>query len=119
MLWRSPESVHLELGDSAVVIEGLPAALIRRVAAPVAPSNPPPPIDDAARHALATLTESGYFWPRASGEADDTRLALFVAPVWFLLLGAAWHFNRKSPLQQARIVEWKAVRSQEEARASA
>ena len=36
----------------------------------------------------------------------------FVAPVWFLLLGAAWHFNRKSPLQQARIVEWKAVRSQ-------
>jgi len=55
----------------------------------------------------------------ALGQADDTRLALFVAPVWFLLLGAAWYFNRKSPLQQARIVEWKAVRSQEEARAAA
>jgi D-serine/D-alanine/glycine transporter len=55
----------------------------------------------------------------ALGQADDTRLALFVAPVWFLLLGVAWHFNRKSPLQQARIVEWTAVRSQEEAHAAA
>jgi D-serine/D-alanine/glycine transporter len=45
----------------------------------------------------------------ALAQADDTRLALFVAPVWFLILGAAWHFNRKTPLQQARIAEWKAV----------
>jgi D-serine/D-alanine/glycine transporter len=52
----------------------------------------------------------------ALAQADDTRLALFVAPVWFLLLGAAWHFNRKTPLQQARIVEWNAVRTEEEAR---
>ncbi|TFC35166.1 amino acid permease [Cryobacterium sp. TMT2-14] len=44
----------------------------------------------------------------ALGQADDTRLALVVAPVWFLALGAAWYVNRKAPLQQARIVEWKA-----------
>lgn len=50
----------------------------------------------------------------ALGQADDTRLALLVTPVWFLLLGGAWHFNRQSPLQQARIAEWKAVRRAEE-----
>jgi len=44
----------------------------------------------------------------ALAQADDTRLALFVAPLWFLILGAAWHFNRKTPLQQARIAEWTA-----------
>jgi D-serine/D-alanine/glycine transporter len=52
----------------------------------------------------------------ALGQADDTRLGLFVAPAWFLGLGAAWHFNRKTPLQQARIEEWKA-RSAEESNA--
>jgi D-serine/D-alanine/glycine transporter len=46
----------------------------------------------------------------ALGQADDTRLALLVAPLWFLMLGAAWYFNRQTPLQQARIAEWKAVR---------
>jgi D-serine/D-alanine/glycine transporter len=44
----------------------------------------------------------------ALAQAEDTRLALFVAPFWFLILAAAWHFNRKTPLQQARIAEWKA-----------
>jgi D-serine/D-alanine/glycine transporter len=41
-------------------------------------------------------------------QAEDTRLALVVAPLWFLLLGAAWYFNRQTPLQQARIAEWTA-----------
>jgi D-serine/D-alanine/glycine transporter len=45
----------------------------------------------------------------ALAQADDTRLALFVAPVWFLTLGAAWYFNRKTPLQQARIKQWQAM----------
>jgi len=44
----------------------------------------------------------------ALAQAEDPRLALVVAPVWFLLLGAAWYFNRQTPLQQARIEEWKA-----------
>jgi D-serine/D-alanine/glycine transporter len=55
----------------------------------------------------------------ALAQADDTRLALVVAPVWFLLLGAAWYFNRQTPLQQARIEEWKAKGSSISAAAGA
>lgn len=39
----------------------------------------------------------------ALAQAEDTRLALFVTPLWFLLLGVARFVNRKTPLQQARI----------------
>jgi D-serine/D-alanine/glycine transporter len=39
----------------------------------------------------------------------DTRLGLYVVPIWFLLLGVAWRFNSRTPLQQARILEWKAM----------
>jgi hypothetical protein len=74
MLWRSPDSVHLELGSQGVVVEGLPTALIRRVASPIAPSTPAPRLDEGVRHALTTLTEAGYLWPRAPGP-DDARLA--------------------------------------------
>jgi bacteriocin biosynthesis cyclodehydratase domain-containing protein len=74
LLWRSPESVHLELGSHAVVVEGLPTPLIRRVASPVRPSEPHLPLDETARHALATLAEAGYLWPRPPGP-DDSRLA--------------------------------------------
>jgi len=49
-----------------------------------------------------------------AGDAG-TRLGLFVVPLWFLLLGVAWHFNRKTPLQQARIEEWKAEAAVEKA----
>ncbi|MEG9249435.1 amino acid permease [Arthrobacter sp. Soc17.1.1.1] len=53
----------------------------------------------------------------ALAQAEDTRLALFVAPVWFILLGAAWSLNRRTPLQQARIEEHRAlVRSEQAAR---
>jgi D-serine/D-alanine/glycine transporter len=38
----------------------------------------------------------------------ETRLGLYVAPIWFILLAVAWRFNSKTPLQQARIAEWKA-----------
>ena len=38
----------------------------------------------------------------------DTRLGLYVVPLWFVLLGVVWNFQRKTPLQQARIAEWKA-----------
>ena len=44
----------------------------------------------------------------ALAQAADTRLGLYVAPIWFVLLGVAWYFNRQTPLQQARILEWKA-----------
>jgi D-serine/D-alanine/glycine transporter len=42
-------------------------------------------------------------------QASDTRLGLYVAPLWFAGLGVAWYVMRKTPLQQARIVEWKAM----------
>jgi len=44
----------------------------------------------------------------ALAQAADTRLGLIVVPLWFLALGVAWYFNRQTPLQQARIEEWKA-----------
>ena len=74
LLWRSPESVHLELGGSAVVVDGLPPSLVRRVASPQRPGGPVPTVDAAAGHALAALTEAGYLWPRPDGP-DDPRLA--------------------------------------------
>jgi D-serine/D-alanine/glycine transporter len=55
----------------------------------------------------------------ALAQAEDTRLALVVAPVWFLILGAAWYVNRKTPLQQARIVEWKAESDSDKAKVNA
>jgi len=39
----------------------------------------------------------------------ETRLGLYVAPLWFILLGFAWRRQSKTPLQAARIVEWKAM----------
>jgi D-serine/D-alanine/glycine transporter len=47
----------------------------------------------------------------ALAQADDTRLALFVTPIWFIALTGAWVINRKTPLQQARIEEHKAARA--------
>jgi D-serine/D-alanine/glycine transporter len=44
----------------------------------------------------------------ALAQAADTRLGLIVVPLWFLALALAWYFNRQTPLQQARIEEWKA-----------
>jgi hypothetical protein len=74
LLWRSPESVHLELGCHAVVVDGLPTPLIRRVASPARPPDPDPPLDPDSRHALTTLADAGFLWPRPSGP-DDARLA--------------------------------------------
>ncbi|MDT4914719.1 MAG: hypothetical protein QOC66_3847 [Pseudonocardiales bacterium] len=75
LLWRSPDSVHLELGSSAVVVEGLPVALLRRVASPVPPRDAPPPTDDGARQALIALAEAGYLWSRST-DPDDPRLTV-------------------------------------------
>lgn len=74
LFWRSPGSVHLELGSSGVVIEGLPVPVIRRLASPLPPADPHPGLDEAAREALTTLTEAGFLWERQP-EPDDPRLA--------------------------------------------
>jgi len=49
----------------------------------------------------------------ALAQADDTRLGLYVAPIWFVLLGVAWFFNSRTPMQQARIKEWKEIAAAE------
>jgi hypothetical protein len=74
LLWRSPQSVHLELGSSAVVVEGLPIPVIRRLASPLPPSDAPPELNEAAKTALTSLAEAGFLWERPVA-SDDPRLA--------------------------------------------
>lgn len=73
LLWRSPDSVHLEMGGSAVVVDGLPTAVVRRLAAAGSPAGVAAPIDAAAHAVLAELADAGYLWPRGSGEEDRRR----------------------------------------------
>jgi bacteriocin biosynthesis cyclodehydratase domain-containing protein len=68
LLWRSPESVHLELGDRAVVVDGLPTDLVRRIAAASPPAKTPVELDRGSDPALADLADGGYLWPRAPGD---------------------------------------------------
>jgi hypothetical protein len=72
LLWRSPEAVHFELGGRAVVVEGLPAPVVSRIASPLPPKGPAPPVAERVRSTLAALTEAGFLWPRPA--ADDPRL---------------------------------------------
>jgi len=76
MLWRSPDSVHLEIGARAVVIEGLPAELVRRIASPLPPREPGPPLEAGHREALSALVDAGYLWRRSATSADDARRAV-------------------------------------------
>lgn len=70
LLWRSPESVHFELGDHAVVVDGLPTDLVRRIASPVPSAPALLPTDEHSDATLSDLAGSGFLWPRA-GDADD------------------------------------------------
>jgi len=45
----------------------------------------------------------------------ETRLGLYVAPIWFVLLGIAWRMNSRTPRQQARVAEWNAMADAERA----
>ena len=74
LLWRSPDSVHLELGDRAVVVDGLPTDLVRRIASPTPPTDGPVPTDERSAAALIELADGGYLWPRAAGADDRDRL---------------------------------------------
>jgi len=74
LLWRSPDAVHLELGGQAVIVEGLPAPLVSRIASPAPPGSPAPPVPEPVRAALTSLADTGYLWPRAEPD-DDPRLA--------------------------------------------
>ncbi len=70
LLWRTPDSVHLELGGRAVIVEGLPQQTIgRMVAREVVPGTPVPPLEPAGRRAMDSLSEAGFLWPRPGPEA--------------------------------------------------
>jgi len=43
LLWRSPDSVHLERAGSGVVVDGLPPAVVADLAAPERPGRSRPP----------------------------------------------------------------------------
>ena len=74
LMWRSPRSVHLELGGHAVVVEGLPVPAVRRFASARPPAGPAP-VDDESRQALTALAEAGYLWSRPDEPSDDPRVA--------------------------------------------
>ncbi|MGI8677575.1 MAG: hypothetical protein ACR2LX_02590 [Jatrophihabitans sp.] len=87
LLWRSPDSVHLELGSRAVVVDGLPARVISRVAAPPTarlkadrragrqraepPPDPEPVVEAPVAEVLLDLADAGFLWTRAAPAADD------------------------------------------------
>jgi hypothetical protein len=72
VLWRAADTVQLELGDRAVVVEGADTEFIRRLSARM-PSDHSSAAD---RHPpeLERLVEAGFVWPRAGSPASDIRL---------------------------------------------
>lgn len=73
LLWRSPRAVHLEVGGRAVVVEGLPDAVLHRVATSGRTTGPPPALSPPVRDALNRLTEAGYLWPRPDPREREPR----------------------------------------------
>lgn len=102
LLWRSPDSVHLELGDAAVVVDGLPTDLVRQIAAAAPSDAAHVPTGHDSAPALAELVEGGYLWPRPDG--DDDRLRRPPEPRLFgeLAALAARHGTGAAATLQAR-----------------
>ncbi|SHF81116.1 Molybdopterin or thiamine biosynthesis adenylyltransferase [Jatrophihabitans endophyticus] len=75
LLWRSPDSLHLELGGRSVVVDGLPAPLVRSLARHPADQAPAGPVPGGAgvSAALAELAGSGFLWRR---RPDPTATAI-------------------------------------------
>lgn len=74
LLWRSPDTVHLELGSEAVLVEGLPLPVLSRIASRE-PAGPPAAVDATTSEALHELADAGYLWARRPDPAEpDDRL---------------------------------------------
>jgi bacteriocin biosynthesis cyclodehydratase domain-containing protein len=73
LMWRSPDSVHLERGGHGVVVDGLPAAAVARLAGREAAV--PVRIDPTVAPVLTELVEAGYLWRRARAGRPDPRIA--------------------------------------------
>jgi hypothetical protein len=69
MLWRETDVVQFELGDRAVVVDGLTAAGARTLTSHRQPDDVQP--DGAAVPALRQLAELGMVWPRGAERAAD------------------------------------------------
>lgn len=69
VLWRGANSIQLELGDRAVVVEGISASAVQAL---TAADGTPAPLRDRLGPIRRALPE--FLWPRA-GEMDDPRLA--------------------------------------------
>ena len=104
LLWRSPESVHLELGDHAVVVDGLPAEVVRQIAAAAAPVPGPGESvgDDPCAATLAELADSGFLWPHPDRDNDRLRLPPEPRLAGELAALAIRHGTRAGAVLQAR-----------------
>ncbi|MEO9139469.1 MAG: thiamine biosynthesis protein ThiF [Jatrophihabitans sp.] len=71
LLWRSPEAVHLELGNQAMVVEGLPLPVIRQLVDRRRTTGTTP-LDDGVARVLDDLADAGFLW--AATEPEDDRL---------------------------------------------
>jgi len=80
LLWRSPDSVHLERAGHGVIVDGLPPAVVADLAAPDRPTRPhqragggrPSP---QLAPVLDRLVEAGFLWSRARAGRPDPRVA--------------------------------------------
>lgn len=72
LLWRARNSVQLELGDRAVIVDGLPPATVAAVAARSRTAAVPPAAaaGDEEHAALAELTRAGFVWQRTAAEGS-------------------------------------------------
>ncbi len=68
LLWRTADSVHLELGNRGVVVDGLPGTVLAHVAAAHPEPGELPPLAPDTRAALETLVCDGFLWPRTRDE---------------------------------------------------
>lgn len=69
LLWRDRRAVHLELGDTAVVLTGMAPDAIAAVARRQ-PGETSLPLDATAAAAVARLGDAGFLWPRSAAERD-------------------------------------------------
>jgi hypothetical protein len=80
VLWRHAGTIQIELGQRAIVLDGVDEhavrALTARPAAPApAPAGTPTTSRPSAQPVLDTLARAGFVWPRAGLDQDDARLA--------------------------------------------
>ncbi len=75
LLWRSPDSIHLEMGARAVVVDGLPPRAVEGLlrglpAADAGDGDGDAAIERGATAALVELADDGFVWPAALPSAE-------------------------------------------------